>query len=323
MLETTRLVLTQFTDEAIVISSLIVFFFITSIILYWLCSKKNTKGFPHKLPASVVGNYVDNAMANAESLNSFANSGGKASVVSPRNLKGGAGTQGISSEEFNQKIAEIASLKHSIKDMQGQIEDFKKNISGQPNVGGGLSIAQAMRDKFTSFVKGSGKDTDPAMEKKFIKANKENEQYKKKLKEYELISDDIASLEKIKKENKKLKQTLKGKDDDKSKQVVKGEKEDEESKKVQGGDEKENSLLSLVKDKSTEKEEVTVIKGDEEETTQDEQNTNQGIIDDMDSSKNENNKEPKASSEKEDSSSNDVEQKATEDLLSEFEKMLG
>ena len=311
MVEVIKLILTQFTDEAVVISSLILFFFFTSIILYWLCSKKSVKGSPYKIPANVVGNYMENAISNTEASNSFLAAGGNPSVVSPGNLKGGAGIGGISAEEFNQKLAEIASLKHNVVDLQGLVKDFEKRLSSQQPKGGGFSIAQAMRDKINNMVKGSSKGSDKKLESKLIKANKQNEKYKKRLKEYEVISDDIADLEKVKKENETLKKSLKNKTEDPQLTIVKEPpKEEEEVIRIKGGN---NNQLQEFPEKEKE-----VIKGDTEESEL--KMSQNAAVDEVEQPVSE---KADAADPPPEGPPDDGEQKSTEDLLSEFEKMLG
>ncbi|MCY4523998.1 MAG: hypothetical protein OXB84_04595 [Halobacteriovoraceae bacterium] len=295
LVEVTKLILTQFTDEAIVVSALLLFFFFTSIVLYWLCSKKTSKNLSHKIPANVLGNYVENATANKESLNSFTSKKGNPSVVSPGNLRPGANLKDISTEEFNQKIAEIASLKHKIVNLEGQVQEFEKRLSKQPKEGG-LSIAQSMKERLTNIVRGKSSNPNKDLEKKLIKANKENDKYKKKLKEYEVISNDIASLEEMKKENEELKKSIKSEPKD------------------------DLSDLTIVKDNSQkEKEDRIVIEANEKEP--EEKITVKQVTSKDDDDSEDNDLELKEKTKE--AVPNDGEQKSTEDLLSEFEKMLG
>ena len=136
MTETIRLILTKFTDETITVFGLLLLITMFGIVVYWFYNRKKFHQLSHEIPASVVKNYLDSIIQNSNSLKSslFRGGGldignGVPSVVPvgdlPSSLNIGFGS---GSEEINQKNAEIASLSQKLGDRQKQIADLERTI---------------------------------------------------------------------------------------------------------------------------------------------------------------------------------------------------
>jgi hypothetical protein len=147
--ESIKLFLTQYTDETIKISiSVLVLVFIINL-LYWRYNRKKFRKLTHQIPATVVKNYLDSIIANSNALKSSLFRGGGLDVGEgiPSVLPTGdlpTGGAGVSSEELAQKNAEIASLRGQIADKDKTIAELEKLLAAaRESNGGGISDAEA------------------------------------------------------------------------------------------------------------------------------------------------------------------------------------
>ena len=135
MTETLRLILTKFTDETITVFSLLLLVTMVGIIIYWFYNRKKFHQLSHEIPASVVKNYLDSIIQNSNSLKSSLFRGGGLdigngipSVVPVGDLPSSMNIGMGSGEESSQKNAEIAALNIRLTDRQRQIADLERTI---------------------------------------------------------------------------------------------------------------------------------------------------------------------------------------------------
>ncbi len=136
MTETVRLILTKFTDETITVFSLLLLVTMVGIIIYWFYNRKKFHQLSHEIPASVVKNYLDSIIQNSNSLKSSLFRGGGLEIgngipsVVPVSDLPSSSSIGLGSgrEEITQKNAEIAALSQKLNDRQKQIIDLEKTI---------------------------------------------------------------------------------------------------------------------------------------------------------------------------------------------------
>jgi predicted RNase H-like nuclease (RuvC/YqgF family) len=134
--ETVRLILTKFTDETITVFSLLLLVTMVGIIIYWFYNRKKFHQLSHEIPASVVKNYLDSIIQNSNSLKSSLFRGGGLEIgngipsVVPVSDLPSSSSIGLGSgrEEITQKNAEIAALSQKLNDRQKQIIDLEKTI---------------------------------------------------------------------------------------------------------------------------------------------------------------------------------------------------
>lgn len=188
------------------------------IIAYWFYNRKKFHQLTHEIPASVVKNYLDSIIQNSTALKSSLFRGGGLdmgngipSVVPvgdlPSSMNIGIGS---GSEEVNQKNAEIASLKLNLSDRTKQIADLEKRMQdlSASKGGGGDSdalhkeIAKLQAELNDARSSGGGNSADLA------KANSELNNLRERLKEYEIIEEDLANLKRLQQENDQLKAEL-------------------------------------------------------------------------------------------------------------------
>lgn len=221
MSETLRLILTKFTDETITVFSMLLLVTMAGIIAYWFYNRKKFHELSHEIPASVVKNYLDSIIQNSTSLKSSLFRGGGLdmgngipSVVPvgdlPSSMSIGVGS---ASEEVNQKNAEIASLTLKLNDRSKQISDLEKRMqelsAGKGNSGDSEQLKKdlaSLQAQLNEARAASG--GDPNLQKELSSVTTERNDLRDKLKEYEIIEEDLANLKRLQQENDQLKAEL-------------------------------------------------------------------------------------------------------------------
>lgn len=221
MSETLRLILTKFTDETITVFSMLLLITMAGIIVYWFYNRKKFHQLTHEIPASVVKNYLDSIIQNSTSLKSSLFRGGGLdmgngipSVVPvgdlPSSMNIGVGS---ASEEVNQKNAEIASLSLKLNDRTKQISDLEKRLQDLSAGKGNNAEADLLKKELATLQAqlaearaSSGGDPNIARELGVITT--ERNDLRERLKEYEIIEEDLANLKRLQQENDQLKAEL-------------------------------------------------------------------------------------------------------------------
>ena len=228
MTETIRLILTKFTDETITVFSLLCLITMTGIVIYWFYNRKKFHQLSHEIPASVVKNYLDSIIQNSNSLKSSLFRGGGLDIGNgipsvvpvgdlPSSMNIGVGTSG---EEISQKNAEIASLSQKLADRQRQIVDLEKTIQDLSSGKGGNPEADLLR-KDLAHSQARVKELEAqlaealanasgggALQKELDAVTAERNEIRERLKEYAIIEEDLANLKRLQQENDQLKAEL-------------------------------------------------------------------------------------------------------------------
>ena len=220
-METLDLILTKFTDETIQVFSMLLLITMVAIISYWFYYRRKFHQLTHEIPASVVKNYLDTIIQNSNSLKSSLFRGGGLdmgngipSVVAigdlPSSMSIGIGSL---SEETNQKNAEIASLTLKLGDRVTQISDLEKRmqeISAGKGNNAEVEILKkdisALQAQLTEARAASG--GDPNVKRDLGVVTTERNDLRERLKEYEIIEEDLANLKRLQQENDQLKAEL-------------------------------------------------------------------------------------------------------------------
>jgi hypothetical protein len=218
--ETLRLILTKFTDETITVFSMLLLMTMAAIIAYWFYNRKKFHQLTHEIPASVVKNYLDSIIQNSTSLKSSLFRGGGLdmgngipSVVPvgdlPSSMSIGIGS---GSEEVNQKNAEIASLSLKLNDRVKQISDLEKRMQDLSSGKGGAEVDILKKDIAALQVQLSearaSNGGDAGLQKDLATVTTERNDLRERLKEYEIIEEDLANLKRLQQENDQLKAEL-------------------------------------------------------------------------------------------------------------------
>ena len=228
MTETLRLILTKFTDETITVFSLLLLVTMVGIIIYWFHNRKKFHQLSHEIPASVVKNYLDSIIQNSNSLKSSLFRGGGLDIGNgipsvfpvgdlPASMNIGIGSGG---EESSQKNAEIASLTQKLSDRQKQILDLERTIQDL-SAGKGLgaetdllkkdlaSSQQKVRDLEAQLAEAMARSGgDPNLQKELASVTSERNEIRERLREYAIIEEDLANLKRLQQENDQLKAEL-------------------------------------------------------------------------------------------------------------------
>ncbi len=111
------------------------------LFLRWFYNKRKFNKLAHQIPASVVKNYLDSIIQNSNSLKSslFRGGGldmgeGVPSVLPVSGLGGGESVtvDTATKEELNQKLAEISSLKSQLNEKQNMITELEGKLANAP-----------------------------------------------------------------------------------------------------------------------------------------------------------------------------------------------
>lgn len=225
MSETVKLVLTQFTDETIMIFSLLLIVNLVGITIYWFYNRRKFQELTHEIPAVIVKNYLDSIIQNSNSLKSSLFRGGGLdigqgipSVVPVSELPQSRIHSINETEEVSQKNAEIAALTLKLTDKQKQITDLEHTIQDlSANKGLGAESDLIKKDLLSAnnkvkeledLLKNSGNSEANVMGVEVEALKNENDELKNRLKEYAIIEGDIADLKRYELENEQLKKEL-------------------------------------------------------------------------------------------------------------------
>jgi hypothetical protein len=223
--ETVRLILTKFTDETITVFSLLLLVTMVGIIIYWFYNRKKFHQLSHEIPASVVKNYLDSIIQNSNSLKSslFRGGGleignGVPSVVPVGDLPSSSSIGlGSGREEITQKNAEIAALSQKLNDRQKQIIDLEKTIqdlSAGKGMGAETDLLkkdlllahQRIKELEAQLVDArAASGGDADLQKELNAVTNERNEIRERLKEYAIIEEDLANLKRLHQENDQLK----------------------------------------------------------------------------------------------------------------------
>ena len=214
MSETVRLILTKFTDETITVFSTLLLTTMAIIVAYWFYNRKKFHQLSHEIPASVVKNYLDSIIQNSTALKSSLFRGGGLdigngipSVVPLHDLPAGNVSVGASSEEISQKNAEIQSLSFKLSDKSKQVTDLEKKVQELiSSSGNGSAESEMLKKEVQSLqVKLQEAQAAGAGSEELVA---ELETLRERLKEYEIIEEDLANLKRLQQENDQLKAEL-------------------------------------------------------------------------------------------------------------------
>ncbi|MBF0208092.1 MAG: hypothetical protein HQK53_14535 [Oligoflexia bacterium] len=225
MLETIKLVFTQFNEEALLVSVLSLLLVLTIFIIYWFYNRKRFHDLSHQIPASVVKAYLDTIIQNSTALKSQLFRGGGLELgpgiasVFPTSQIGSANS--VSNEVVTQKNAEIAALQTQLHDKSNTIRELESKLLETESSGGSQDAEvsrlkkkiQDLEAEITRLEKeladaqataaAAGGDSSAVTQ-----LTKDRDELKARLQEYEIIEDDLANLKRLQTENEQLKKEL-------------------------------------------------------------------------------------------------------------------
>jgi predicted nucleic acid-binding Zn-ribbon protein len=209
----------KFGPELLVIQFGFLVILSTLFLWLWFSNRRKYHNLKHAIPANVVRNYLDSIIQNSTSLKSSLFRGGGLDVnnvpsVMPLNhLIGGEGL-GINGapstelmEEINQKKAIVASLEAQLSSLKGSQKEMEvKFTSSQTSLSSAESKIKELEALLSKTKATSG--GDEALKAELTMVTKERDELRDRLREFEIIADDLANLKRLQQENAQLKRSL-------------------------------------------------------------------------------------------------------------------
>lgn len=204
-------------DNVFYILFSILILLICVIVVYWFYTRKRMQELQHQIPANVLKSYLDSVIQNSNALKSslFRGGGLDSGEGIPSVVPGGSlPTGNVDGAELASKNAEIAALKGQVANKESLIRDLEVQLSA---AGGDDSESAAIITKLNAEIAelkaqiealkaASAAQSDTSSEVDALKS--ERDELQSRLKEYEMIEGDLADLRKFKQENELLKAQL-------------------------------------------------------------------------------------------------------------------
>lgn len=212
--------LDKFGPELLVIQFGFLVILCTLFLWLWFSNRRKYHNLKHAIPANVVKSYLDSIIQNSTALKSSLFRGGGLdvggsvpSVMPLTNLMGGEnlGVSGAPStallEELNQKKALIASLEAQLSASQASFREVEGKLVPTQN---NLTAAEKKIKELEALLaqSKSGGGGDAALKGELSMVTKERDEFRDRLKEFEIIADDLANLKRLQQENEQLKRSL-------------------------------------------------------------------------------------------------------------------
>lgn len=302
----------------------------------WLYNRRRFHHLKHQIPASVVKNYLDSIIQNSTALKSslfrgggMDLEGGIPSVMPLKDMAGGSSSiiigSGDESEEINAKNAEIMKLRAELEQKQNVVRDLEKEMIGLKGEVKSRDERIIELENEIKNLKGNLSGEGTALSDELESTKSERDELRNRLAEYAVIEDDLANLKRLQQENDQLRSALNSKDDlsnfleeeEAVAEVATEEVQETEDfpEALESNDGFEDDLRAMEEaleesEKQTETEsfladEPTEVEAEVEEVASEEEEV------------------VAAASEEKEEEEKESSEKTPEDLLSEFEKMLG
>lgn len=219
MFDTVITIFDKYNEEIFDIQRGLLVIIFTLLIWLWFYNRRKYHNLKHAIPANVVKNYLDSIIQNSNALKSSLFRGGGMNLegvpsVMPLSQLGGGDSIGISGapntalmEELNQKKALIASLEAQLASSHGSQRELESKI---PPLQNQLSLADSKIKELETLL-ARNRETgggDEALKQELAMLIKERDEIRERLKEFEIISDDLANLKRLQQENEQLKRSL-------------------------------------------------------------------------------------------------------------------
>lgn len=214
----------KFGPELLVIQFGFLIILSTLFLWLWFSNRRKYHNLKHAIPATIVKSYLDSIIQNSTALKSSLFRGGGLdvaggnvpSVMPLQNLTGGDGlaVSGAPStallEEVNQKKAYIASLEAQLSSSHGSQREIETKLNQSQ---GTLSSAENKIKELEALLalarnSGGNGGADASLKTELAMVSKERDEIRDRLKEFEIISDDLANLKRLQQENEQLKRSL-------------------------------------------------------------------------------------------------------------------
>ncbi len=198
-----------------------------AIILYvYFYNRKKYHKLKHQIPAAVVKNYLDSIIQNSSSLKSSLFRGGgldvdPGSIPSVMPLDQLSGSTPVSldttasggDEALRAEVArlqgQLAEKQNIVNDLEAKNRDLEGTVKAKQERIEELEklLAEAQAAAAAAGEAGGG-EADPEIQANLEAITAERDQLKEDLSQYDIIEDDLADLKRLKQENEQLKTSL-------------------------------------------------------------------------------------------------------------------
>lgn len=222
MFESLISLLDKFTPEILVILSGLLVITTTLFLWLWFANRRTYNLLRHQLPATVVKTYLDSVIQNSNTLKNAlfrgdAGADGAPLPVTSAMLSGvpelmaqapvtGGATDSLLREQLQQKLAELAAIQAQLSQSNVVKKDLEANLAGSQARVKELEAQLANRPAGDGAPAAAGGDAALAGELQSV--TQERNELRDRLKEYEIIEDDLANLKRLQQENEQLKRAL-------------------------------------------------------------------------------------------------------------------
>ncbi len=210
--------LEKYSDNIFVIQIWLLIIILATITWLWFYNRKKYNHLKHQIPASVVKNYLDSIIQNSTALKSSLFRGGGIDVdlnniPSVMPLAELPGTTAVNLDDVDAD----AALKAQVAELQAQLANQKnitaelesKNSSLEEVINQKEERIKELEALLASASSESGAPVqDPAIQAKLDEVTAERDELLESLKQYEIISGDLADLKRLKQENEQLRNAL-------------------------------------------------------------------------------------------------------------------
>ncbi|MFT6630892.1 MAG: hypothetical protein ACJAS4_000836 [Bacteriovoracaceae bacterium] len=197
---------------------------ILSAIILWVYyyNRKKYHNLKHQIPASVVKNYLDSIIQNSTALKSSLFRGGGLDVdpssipsVMPLDQLQTSTPIGVSTSGGDEALrAEVARLQSQLTEKQNIITDLENKST---DLEGTVKAKQERIEELEKLLAEAqanegtaGGGDDEALKAQLAEVTTERDSLKEDLAQYDIIEDDLADLKRLKQENEQLRAALEG-----------------------------------------------------------------------------------------------------------------
>lgn len=179
----------------------------------WFYNRKKFQTLEHELPAEVVKSYIDSIIHNSNVLKSSLFRG----EVSPTDFQSTMNSVNVQTKvvEDTKSLEEIERLKELLNSNEASLNDTENRLSSSENaLSESSDKIKALEAKIEELLNAPAEvaSTDnsevDSIQAKLDETEKEKELLRERLQEYEIIEDDLANLKRLQQENALLKESL-------------------------------------------------------------------------------------------------------------------
>lgn len=179
----------------------------------WFNNRNKYHNLKHQIPASVVKDYLDSIIQNSSALKSSLFRGGGLDVdpssipsVMPVGDLPSSSPVSVNIEGGDEALkAEIARLQSQLAVKDNTIRDLEAKNT---DLSGVVKQKQERIEELEALLKNAGSGDDSGLAAKLAEVTAERDKLKEDLAQYAVIEDDLADLKRLRQENEQLKASL-------------------------------------------------------------------------------------------------------------------